>query len=137
MTMHKDVQLYNDKQKGEYRQICELLAATIMKSVPAAENKVWHGHPVWFDDGNPLVGYSVNANKKQGEYVRLLFWSGADFKEPGLQPGTGKFKDAHLDITQADQIDTQVLIKWLKESLTIQWDYKNIVRHNGQLERLK
>ncbi|MFM7857164.1 MAG: hypothetical protein ACKO96_35905, partial [Flammeovirgaceae bacterium] len=44
-----------------------------------AENKIWHSHPVWFLDGNPIVGYS-----KQKKGIRLMFWSGADFDEQHL-----------------------------------------------------
>jgi hypothetical protein len=35
-----------------------LLAKTIDSKLIEAENKIWHAHPVWFLDGNPIVGYS-------------------------------------------------------------------------------
>ena len=56
--------------------------------LPDAEQKIWHAHPVWFLNGNPIVGYS-----KLKECVRLLFWSGQSFDEPGLQK-EGSFKAA-------------------------------------------
>ena len=43
---------------AEEKQICALLQATISAHLPAAENKIWHAHPVWFLDGNPIVGFS-------------------------------------------------------------------------------
>jgi uncharacterized protein YdhG (YjbR/CyaY superfamily) len=50
------------------REICELLSHEIHKKLPQAESKIWHAHPVWFLDGNPIVGYS-----KQKAGVRLMF----------------------------------------------------------------
>jgi hypothetical protein len=99
--------------------------------LPEAENKVWHAHPVWFIDGNPVVGYS----KLKGG-VRMLFWSGQSFTSAGLQP-EGKFKAAGVSYASVDQIDRAALGRWLAECRDIQWDYKNIVRRKGKLERLK
>ena len=122
---------YNRAQAPSDQQICELLAGEIERSLPEAENKVWHAHPVWFLDGNPVVGYS-----KLKDSVRLLFWSGQSFATPGLEP-EGKFKAAEARFTAVEQVDTKSLRKWLAESRSIQWDYKNIVRRKGRLERLK
>lgn len=131
MGMNKDIQAYNNTQAPEDKEICEVLASEISKGLPNAENKVWHAHPVWFLDGNPIVGYS-----KLKDGVRLMFWSGVSFSEPGLTPGTGKFKDASITYTAINQIDTDLLKKWLNESIAVQWDYKNIVKRKGNLERL-
>ena len=130
--MNKDIQAYNNAQSPEDKEICDLLAEQISKRLPNAENKVWHAHPVWFLDGNPIVGYS-----KLKDGVRLMFWSGVSFAEPGLTPGSGKFKDASITYTGIDQIDADLLQKWLKESIAVQWDYKNIVKRKGVLERIK
>lgn len=129
--MHLDTKKYNEAQAAGDRQICDLFAQEIEQALPEAENKVWHAHPVWFIDGNPIVGYS----KLKG-CVRLLFWSGQSFKTPGLEK-EGKFKAAEARYTSADQVDTQLLRKWLSESREVQWDYKNIVRRKGKLERLQ
>jgi hypothetical protein len=129
--MNKDVQAYNDSQADDDKLVCDFLADEISKGLPEAESKVWHGHPVWFLDGNPIVGYS-----KQKAGLRLMFWSGADFDEPGLMPGTGKFKDASVFYQSVDEVDTDDLIRWLEKSKTIQWDYKNLVKHKGHLEKL-
>lgn len=130
--MNKDVQEYNNSQSPSDKEICALLAKVIDETLPEANSKVWHGHPVWFLDGNPIVGYS-----KLKDGVRLMFWSGADFDEEKLVPGTGKFKDASIRYTSSDQIDVKDLHRWLKKSREIQWDYKNIVKRKGVLERLK
>ncbi|MBX3293134.1 MAG: DUF1801 domain-containing protein [Acidobacteria bacterium] len=127
-----DVVDYNEARSPAEREICELLAAEIGRGLPKAENKIWHRHPVWFLDGNPIVGYS---KLKSG--IRLMFWSGADFDEPDLKPGTGKFKDASITYTSADKINVRDLKRWLKKSKEIQWDYKNIIKRKGRLERLK
>jgi hypothetical protein len=48
-----------------------------------------------------------------------------------------KFKDASIFYNNVSDIDTDSLKRWLKKSTAIQWDYKNIVKRKGQLERLK
>jgi hypothetical protein len=67
-------------------------ACTIIETqLPEAESKIWHAHPVWFLDSNPIVGYS-----KQKAGIRLMFWSGADFGEMQLNVKGEKFKDASV-----------------------------------------
>ena len=67
--------------------------------------------------------------------MRLLFWSGQSFDEAGLQP-EGKFKAAEARYTSVEQIDKEDLKRWLEKSKRIQWDYKNIVKRKGVLDRL-
>lgn len=130
--MNKDIQSYNKYQRPADKEICNLLAKEIDKGLPDAENKIWHAHPVWFLQGNPIVGYS-----KLKDCIRLMFWSGVGFKEDKLLPGTGKFKDASVRYTNVGQVNVDDLKRWLKKSREIQWDYKNIVKKKGVLERLK
>jgi hypothetical protein len=129
--MNKDIQDYNASQATEDKQICDLLSQEITKILPEAENKIWHRHPVWFLEGNPVVGYA-----KLKDSVQLLFWSGQSFEEAGLEK-EGSFKAAQKRYNSADQINTKDLERWLKKSIDIQWDYKNIVKRKGLLERLK
>ncbi len=129
--MNSEIQAFNDSQAKADKEICNLLAATIDKVLTEAERKVWHAHPVWFLDGNPIVGYS-----KQKAGWRLMFWSGADFEEEKLNVTGKKFKDASIFYTIVEQINTKDLTRWLKKSREIQWDYKNIVKRKGRLERL-
>jgi len=129
--MKKDVKNYNQSLSAGDRKICNLLAKEIVLNLPDAEYKIWHAHPVWFLDGNPVVGYS-----KLKDSVRLLFWSGQSFEEEKLHK-EGKFKAAEFRYTSADQVDLTDLKRWLKKSREIQWDYKNIVKRKGRLERLK
>ena len=129
--MNESIQSYNDAQPPEAQTICNLLAQEINRHLPEAENKIWHRHPVWFLDGNPIVGYH---NLKDG--VRLLFWSGHSFEEAGLQK-EGGFQSAGIRYTAAEQINLADLQRWLEKSRLIQWDYKNIVKRKGVLERLK
>lgn len=130
--MNEQIKTYNDKQTSGDKAICDLLAQTIDKELHEAESKVWHGHPVWFLDGNPVVGYS-----KQKAGWRLIFWSGADFEEDDLNIRGSKFKDASIFFTTVEQIKIKELKRWLKKARDIQWDYKNIVKRKGHLERLK
>ncbi|HAQ20228.1 MAG TPA: hypothetical protein DCR40_13515 [Prolixibacteraceae bacterium] len=130
--MNAEIQIYNDKQTAVDKEICDLLATTVDSELTEAESKIWHAHPVWFLDGNPIVGYS-----KQKAGWRLMFWSGADFEEAKLNVIGKKFKDASIFYTSVEQIETKDLNRWLKKSREIQWDYKNIVKRKGILERLK
>lgn len=131
MAIPQQIQDYNNLQAPADRDVCNLLANAISDNLTEAESKIWHAHPVWFLDGNPVVGYS----KLKGD-VRLLFWSGQTFEETGLQ-SEGKFKAAEARYTSASQIDTEALQRWLSKARDIQWDYKNIVKRKGVLERLK
>ena len=129
--MHPDTAKYNKALAPADRKIANLLAKEIDKHLLEAENKVWHGHPVWFLEGNPIVGYS-----KLKDCVRLLFWSGRSFDEEDLHD-EGTFKAAEARYTAAKQVDIEKLQRWLAKPREIQWDYKNIGRSNGQLKRLK
>lgn len=131
MPIHADIQAYNAAQAAGDRPICEALAAAIDRHLKGAEGKIWHRHPVWFLDGNPIVGY-----QKLKDCVRLLFWSGRSFDEPGLAP-EGSFQAAEARYTSDDQTSARDLRRWLKKAREIQWDYKNLMKRKGKLERLK
>ena len=131
MPIHKDIQAYNAAQSAGDKRICDALAKAIDRHLQNAECKIWHRHPVWFLDGNPIVGYS-----KLKDCVRLLFWSGQSFDEEGLKK-EGSFKAAEARFTSAAEVDRKSLQRWLAKARDIQWDYKNIVRRKGKLERLK
>ena len=128
--MNKDIQSYNQSQPDSDKAICELLSREIGSVLTEAESKIWHRHPVWFLDGNPVVGYA-----KLKSCVQLLFWSGQSFDEKDLPP-EGTFKAAQIRYTSADQISVVDLHRWLKKARDIQWDYKNIVKRRGKLEKL-
>lgn len=135
--MNETIDKYNDQQSDEIQEICSLLAQNIQANLggsPDAENKIWHGSPVWFLNGNPVVGYAARETKGQ-KYVQLLFWSGQSFEEPGLAT-EGSFKAAQAQYKNVNEINLEDLRRWLEKSKTIQWDYKNIVKRKGQLKRL-
>jgi hypothetical protein len=129
--MEKTIQDYNNAQSDADKAICEALYREINKHLPEAESKIWHAHPVWFLNGNPVAGYS----KLKGS-VRLLFWSGRSFDEPGLKD-EGTFKAAEKRFISVDEVNVADLERWLKKARDIQWDYKNLVKRKGVLERLK
>lgn len=122
---------YNAVLEPRYREIADHLSAQIELALPEAAGKIWHRHPVWFLEGNPIVGYSV---QKPG--LRLMFWSGADFDEPGLNVVGAKFKDASVFYRALDEVQPRDLERWLERSRLVQWDYKNIVRNRGLLAKL-
>lgn len=129
--MHLETLKYNEQQEAEHKNVCDVVAKEINRHLPEAENKIWHGHPVWFLDGNPTVGYS-----KQKPGIRLMFWSGADFEETGLNVVGKKFKDASVFYNDVSEINKADLRRWLEKAKEIQWDYKNLIRRKGQLQRL-
>ncbi|RWU10988.1 DUF1801 domain-containing protein [Pedobacter chitinilyticus] len=129
--MKQDTKDYNNRQTEVDKAICDLLANSINQHLPEAENKVWHAHPVWFLDGNPIVGYSKLKN-----CIRLLFWSGQSFEEPTLKD-EGTFKAAEARYTEVEQVNVDDLKRWLEKARAIQWDYKNLIKRKGKLERLK
>lgn len=131
-TLPQEIEAYYRQLDSEENAICTLLARIIARELVEAEGKVWHAHPVWFIDGNPIVGYS-----RQKAGIRLMFWSGADFDEEGLNVLGKKFKDASVFYQSVEQLDETDLVRWLEKSRNIQWDYKNIVKRKGQLLRLK
>ncbi len=121
---------YHRGQTKSDQAICAVLKREIDKALPKAESKIWHGSPVWFLDGNPIVGYH---RLKDG--MRLMFWSGQSFDEEGLEP-EGSFKAAEVRYIDAKEIKLAALRRWLSKSKKIQWDYKNIVKNKG-LVKLK
>ena len=131
MQITPDIKAYHDSLSPAEYNIATLLYKEICKHLPEAEKKVWHRHPVWFLDGNPIVGYSQRKNG-----MNLMFWSGQSFDEPGLQK-EGKFKAAEVRYADIEDIDTNDLQRWLEKGRKIQWDYKNIVKKKGVLEKLK
>lgn len=128
--MNEGVARYHADLAPADRAICDRLAAAIERGLPGATSKVWHGHPVWFLEGNPIVGYG-----RLKDAVRLLFWSGRSFDEPDLKP-EGTFQAAEARFTSVEQVDDDALARWLAKAATIQWDYKNLVKRKGRLERL-
>lgn len=138
MPIHPDILAYNASQSPDDQVICDALAKAIDRHLAkaGAENKIWHRHPVWFLDGNPIAGYSKLKSPAPTGCIRLLFWSGQSFDEPGLQV-EGSFKAAEARYTSIDQINAKDLTRWLGKAIDIQWDYKNIVKRKGKLVRLK
>ncbi len=131
--MNAEIQNYiNACEQESERMICNKLNQIINSDLNFTESKIWHAHPVWFIDGNPVVGFS-----KQKKGIRLMFWSGADFDEAALDIKGPKFKDASIFYNSPDEIESDDLKRWLKKSEEIQWDYKNIVKRKGKLEKLQ
>lgn len=130
LNMNPEIKGYNQLQSASDQLICDQLEKIITEMLPDAENKIWHRHPVWFLNGNPIAGYH-----KLKDCIRLLFWSGQSFDEPGLAP-EGSFKAAEKRFNDVSEINIPELKRWLEKSRRIQWDYKNIVKRKGKLERL-
>lgn len=125
MSTPADIIAYHAALDAEARPIGDALLEIVEQELPDAERKVWHAHPVWFFDGNPVVGYSrLKAS------VRLLFWSGQSFREPGLT-AEGTFQAAEVRYTSPEQVDVDMLKRWLSEARDVQWNYRDIRRNRG------
>lgn len=129
--VHIDTRKYNKALSKGDKGVCDVLSETITQAMPLAENKIWHGVPVWFLEGNPVVGYD-----KFKDCVRLLFWSGQGFDEKDLHK-SGSFKASEIRYTDVSEINEKDLKRWLRKAKEIQWDYKNIVKRKGVLKKLK
>ncbi|WBV61186.1 DUF1801 domain-containing protein [Chryseobacterium camelliae] len=130
--MSSDIQKYNESQTEPDQQICEKLSEIISENLIEAESRVWHAHPVWFLEGNPIVGYS-----KQKKGIRLMFWSGKSFNEGLLNVHGEKFQDASVFYNDVSEINEEDLKRCLQKSEKIQWDYKNIMKRKGELIQIK
>src|SRR5690606_39726722 len=131
--MNQEIENYIQSLEDESDQlICGKLTSLINSNLRFTENKIWHAHPVWFIEGNPIVGFS-----KQKKGIRLMFWSGADFEENHLNVRGKKFKDASVFYNSESDIESDDVKRWLKKSEEIQWDYNNIVKRKAKLERLR
>ncbi len=122
-----DFQEYNTSLEASHREIAQGLCDLISKSLPSAEGKVWHGHPVWFIDGNPILGYSL---KKAG--IEVLFWSGKSFATAGLRP-VGKYQAAGIAVDSLG--DVAKVSTFMAEAKSVQWNYKDLPKLR-QLEKL-
>lgn len=131
MKIGQDIQDYQSKLSADEVEICVTLDKLILKALPNAEAKVWHGHPVWFIDGNPVVGYSL---KKAG--IEVLFWSGQSFKLEGLR-AIGKFKAAGIAVPTIKDLNKKSLNSWLAEAIAIQWDYQNLPKKRALVKLTK
>jgi len=129
--MNQSIQHYITNLPEKDQVIAQQLAELIDANLSFTESKIWHAHPVWFIEGNPIVGFS-----KQKAGIRLMFWSGADFEEEQLKVRGKKFKDASIFYNSVSEINADDLKRWLQKSESIQWDYKNIVKRKGVLVRL-
>jgi hypothetical protein len=131
-SIAKTILEYNKEQTIELKLICDFLESNINKFLKKSESKVWHGTPVWFINGNPIVAYSARKNST----VSLMFFSGQSFEEKDLKP-EGKFKAAEIFYINVKEIKITHLKRWLKKAERVQWDYKNIVKNKGKLSLLK
>jgi hypothetical protein len=134
-TTHATISEYNASQVGAVKQICITLESVINESLKKSKeevlSKIWHGSPVWFINGNPIIAYSVRKDSS----VSLMFFSGQSFEEKDLKQ-EGKFKAAEVFYRDNKEIKITSLKRWIKKAKNIQWDYANIIKRKGVLVKL-
>lgn len=123
--MATDIETYNHSLSQTDLPIVERLQALIESGLPEAQGKVWHGHPVWFIEKNPVVGYH-----RQKDSVRVLFWSGQSFATDALI-ALGSFKAASLAVPTLEGLDAEAFASLLEQARVIQWDYANLRTNKG------
>lgn len=115
-----DVVKYNQAVTGDYRPVINFLYEEFQQALPTATFKLWHGSPVWFLGEIPIVGYQDHDHG-----VKVLFWSGKDFSEPGLL-GMGKHRAAGITYTNVSSINVDDLRRYLRLSTEIIWDCSSL-----------
>jgi len=123
------VAAYARVQQPRFRKTCDHLREVIEAALPQAACRVWHGSPVWFIEGNPVVGYYVTAKS-----VNLLFWNGRAFREPDLEP-VGKYTAAQARFTRTESINPGHLRRWLGKARSDVLDSKAIVRASLEIRK--
>jgi len=126
----KDRDEYSKDFEEPLRNLCKVLDEHIDTALKTSRCTLYHGAPVWFIEDNPIVGYSKKSNK-----IAVLFWSGQSFCESGLSK-LGKFKAAEIQYTDEKEINYEKLDSWLLEAETIIWNYKDLPKTQGILNRL-
>ncbi|MFB7251107.1 DUF1801 domain-containing protein [Microbacterium sp. NPDC056234] len=129
MARAREIDDFHARHPASDRAIFVALAEVIERGLPEAVGRIWHAHPVWFLDGNPIVGYN-----RLKDAVRLMFWSGRSFDEPGLTP-TGTFQAGEVRYTDVEQVDVDDLVRWLAAARDVQWDYEHIRTNRGLVTR--
>ena len=76
--MLTDILKYNNSI--EESELCNELCNLINKNLKNAQAKIWHAHPVWFIDGNPIVGYSKQKKRNQTDVLERKIFSGRKTK---------------------------------------------------------
>lgn len=130
MTTPDDIMRYNAELDDPHHwEIADLFCEAVTELLPDASGKVWHGHPVWFLDGNPIVGYHLQKGT-----MKVLFWSGQSFDEPDFVP-VGKFTAAGFSIPEPADFGAYDWETLLGKARDIQWDYGNLPK-NRELRKL-
>ena len=107
---------YNAKLPPNQTEIVARLRTEIEAALSDAVAKVWHGHPVWFDGENPVVGYDARKNS-----VNILFWNGQALGEPELV-AVGKYRAAGKSFRESSEVDSVALRRWLEKARTNVFD---------------
>ncbi len=122
-----DIIEYNQGLAEAEREVAMALVELFEAKLSSAEGKVWHGHPVWFLNGNPVCGYSLKK-----ACLEVLFWSGKSFATAGLRP-IGKYQAAGISVETIH--DVAKVESYMAEAQSVQWDYKNLPKLR-KLEKL-
>ncbi|WP_026556329.1 DUF1801 domain-containing protein [Arthrobacter sp. 35W] len=106
-----DVQTYAASLDGPLKAVAERLEALLDAGLPAAEGKLWHGHPVWMEDKEPIAGF-----KAFPRYVTLMVWQGQTLQDPsGALTPSGSAQMATVKLSSTADLDEDAVTAWLAQ----------------------
>ena len=91
--------------------IAATLRAKFDDGLPGTAAQLWHGHPVWLQDGMPVAGFKAYAN-----FVTLLLWRGQLIADAsGKLDASGAAEMGSVKLREADDVDADLFDDWLRQ----------------------
>jgi hypothetical protein len=88
----------------------------IDSSIPGAERRIWHGHPVWMVGSKPVAGF-----KAYPKYVTFMLWRGQEVAdETGSLQAAGSAGMATVKVSNAAKVHGPVLRHWLEQAAALE-----------------
>lgn len=102
---------YVAKPTGPLADVVTALRAKLDIGLPETSTEMWHGHPVWMDDGVPVAGF-----KAYPTFVTVLFWRGqAISDDSGKLNASGSAEMAEFKLRTVEDIDETLFDGWIEQ----------------------
>ncbi|MDH6237323.1 DUF1801 domain-containing protein [Cryobacterium sp. CG_9.6] len=91
--------------------IAATLRAKFDAGLPQTSAQLWHGHPVWLQDGIPVAGFKAYAS-----FVTVLFWRGQRVTDAsGKLDASGAKEMGSVKLRVAEDVDAELFDDWLRQ----------------------
>jgi hypothetical protein len=80
-------------------------------SLSESTGQMWHGHPVWMNDGTPVAGF-----KAYPRYVTFMLWRGQEIDTAGELSPAGSGSMSTLKVSKAAELHGPALRNWLRQA---------------------